>query len=414
MWVKVGGLWPLNTGGRLRTFEILSALSAEHDVSLVTTHGDGDDPQGLTNNLPRLARLVSLPYSAPKQGTAAFARALARSWVSADPVDLRRWRVRDVRDQVRLWLRDGGWDVVVADFLVAGANVPDTGRVPLVFFAHNVEHQIWRRLASVEARPWRRVLLELEARKMRQRERAMLRRASRTIAVSDVDRAAFLADESAASIEVVPTGVNTTYFRPGGAAPIPGRLVFCGSMDWYPNEDAMLDFVANVWPRLVTAVPGVSLTIVGRRPSPRVLELGREVGITVTGTVDDVRPEVAAAEVYIVPLRVGGGTRLKIFEALAMEKAVVSTTVGAEGLGLVDGEHYVAADSHADLAAAIERLLADAGARARIGARGRALVESEYAWPQVARRFAAVLGAAVVPVTRSERMTPAVVRHPVS
>jgi glycosyltransferase involved in cell wall biosynthesis len=179
-----------------------------------------------------------------------------------------------------------------------------------------------------------------------------------------------------------------------------------------PKPEA--DLVANVWPRLVAAVPGVSLTIVGRRPSPRVLELGREVGITVTGTVDDVRPEVAAAEVYIVPLRVGGGTRLKIFEALAMEKAVVSTTVGAEGLGLVDGEHYVAADSHADLAAAIERLLADAGARARIGARGRALVESEYAWPQVARRFAAVLGAAVVPVTRSERMTPAVVRHPVS
>jgi glycosyltransferase involved in cell wall biosynthesis len=264
-----------------------------------------------------------------------------------------------------------------------------------VFFAHNVEHQIWQRLALVERRWWRRLPLEFETRKLRRCEMAVIRRAARTAAVSDADRTVFVRDVPGAMVDVIPTGVDTSYFVPATSAEQPGRLVFSGSMDWYPNEDAVLDFASHVWPRLRAVRPDLTLTVVGRNPGPRVVEAGRTAGFEVTGTVDDVRPHVGAAEVYVVPLRVGGGTRIKIFEALAMQKAVVSTTVGAEGLGLVPGRHFVAADGHDAFARAVLDLLDRPDRRRLIAAAGRELVEEHFSWRQVSRDFEACLERAV-------------------
>src|SRR6185503_19513481 len=128
----------------------------------------------------------------------------------------------------------------------------------------------------------------------------------------------------------IPTGVDTSYFKPSARAEIPHRLVFTGSMDWFPNEDAILFFIDAILPRVRAVVPGVTLSVVGRNPSAALRAAAERAGLLVTGTVDDVRPYIDEALVYVVPLRAGGGTRLKIFEALAMGKAVVSTSVGAE------------------------------------------------------------------------------------
>jgi glycosyltransferase involved in cell wall biosynthesis len=149
----------------------------------------------------------------------------------------------------------------------------------------------------------------------------------------------------------------------------------------------MLDFMERTLPQIQRAVPETTLAIVGRRPSDRLRDAARAAGAEVTGTVDDVRPFVAEGSVYIVPLRVGGGTRLKIFEALAMGKAVVSTAIGAEGLPLVDGEHFVRADEPGAFAHAVITLLRDPARRRALGADGRRLVEERYSWPQVARAF---------------------------
>jgi sugar transferase (PEP-CTERM/EpsH1 system associated) len=394
MWIKVGGLWPLNTGGRLRTFELLSALSATHEITLVTTHGQDDDAGALAAHLPNLADVVSVAYTVPKQGSARFVLALARSWASREPVDLWRWRVPAVECAAAEQLRSGQWDAVVADFLVSAPNVPRTA-VPVVYFSHNVEHQIWRRLASIETQPLRRAALELEWRKVRRREARMVREAAMTIAVSDADKTRLQADAPDARIGVIATGVDTDYFRPRPGRTMRKRLVFCGSMDWYPNEDAVVDFAIHVWPRIKARHPDASFCVVGRRPSARVRELARAGGFDVTGTVPDVRPFVAAADVCIVPLRVGGGTRIKIFEALAMARPVVSTTIGAEGLGLIDGTHYVAADDHGAFVSAIDRVFESDDLRARLATEGRALVETRYAWPQIAAQFSSLLDRAV-------------------
>ena len=386
LWVKVGGLWPSTTGGRVRSLSIISELSRKHDVSVLTTHGQGDDPDGLARHLSNCERVVSLPFSVPKRGTPAFYGALARSWMSPFPVDLWKWRVPEMRREVDALLA-GGVDLCVADFLFAAMNVPMDGPTPVALFEHNVEYQIWQRLAALEKHPLRRALFEIEWRKYRSREADACRLADLTIAVSEDDRRRL--EDIAPGIQAtsIPTGVDTGYFAPDPAAERPAHLVFSGSMDWHPNEDAVLHFCDAILPRIRVEVPGTTFTIVGRNPSARVRELGERAGVHVTGTVDDVRPEIAAGAVYVVPLRAGGGTRLKIFEALAMGRAVVSTTVGAEGLGITPGRHFVAADDPAAFSREVVSLLRDPERRHRIGEAGRSLVETCYSWPTIGRVF---------------------------
>jgi len=397
LWVKMGGLWPATTGGRVRSLNTISELARDHQVTVITTHGQGDDPTGLKQQLARCERVVSVPYAVPKRGSATFAASVASSWFSHYPVDLWKWRVPEVRREVRQALAAGDVDLCVADFLFAAVNVPMPRRsrarqasdVPVLLFEHNVEYLIWQRLANLEGCRWKRALFEMEWRKVRACEAEAVRRAALTIAVSDDDRNRLAAISAESRVVSIATGVNTNYFAPRCDAEVPARLVFSGSMDWHPNEDAVCYFVDAILPRIRAEFPNLSFTIVGRNPSARVRELARQPGVHVTGTIDDVRPSIAEGSVYVVPLRAGSGTRIKIFEALAMAKAVVSTTVGAEGLALESGRHFLAADTPHDFAHAVIRLLRDPARRQALGSAGRALVEANYSWATVARQFEA-------------------------
>ena len=389
VWVKMGGLWPATTGGRVRSLNTISELARGHQVTVVTTHGNGDNPEGLKKQLAGCERVISVPYAVPKRGSAAFVGAVASSWFSHYPVDFWKWRVPEVRRVVRDVLASGDVDLCVADFLFAAANVPMADGVPVLLFEHNVEYLIWQRLANLETTAWKRALFEMEWRKLRACEADACRRAALTVTVSDDDRRRL--EELGAGIRAVPipTGVDTRYFTPRRDAEVAGRLVFSGSMDWHPNEDAVCYFADSILPRIRAEFPNVSFTIIGRNPSARVRQLASEPGVAVTGTLDDVRPSIAEGSVYVVPLRAGSGTRIKIFEALAMGKAVVSTTVGAEGLALESGRQFLAADTPHDFAHAVIRLLRDPARRQALGTAGRALVEANYSWATVARQFEA-------------------------
>lgn len=323
----------------------------------------------------------------PKVGSPAFPAAVVRSWLSRYPVDLCKWRVPAVRRRIDAWIAAGAFDVVIADFLTAGVQIPAGRGVPVVLFEHNVEHLIWKRLAAVEPHWWRRALFEIEWRKLRRCEKTTCEEVDLTVAVSDEDcrRLAELAPSG--SFASIPTGVDVDYFKPAGRAEVPGRLVFSGSMDWHPNEDAVIYFTETILPRIRAQVPHVSLTVVGRNPSARLREFADRTGIHVTGTVDDVRPYLDEAEMSVVPLRAGSGTRLKIFEALAMGHAVVSTTVGAEGLALTPGRDVVLADDPDEFAQAVVFLLNNPNDREAIGDAGRQLVETHYSWERVAADF---------------------------
>ena len=387
LWVKLGGIWPLNVGGRLRSFHILSELSHRHRVSLLTTHRPDEDPDEATKHLPNCERVLSFPHDAPKAGSLAFAGALARSWTSTLPVDLLKWRVPALRAEVGRILGEGGADVCIADFLYAAANIPTDTSVPVILFAHNVEHILWKRLAANEKHPLRRALLEIEWRKVRRSEREACRRSRSVVAVSPIDAASLEKNAPNAKICTMPTGVDTSYFRANGTPEAPAHLVFTGAMDWYPNEDAMLFFMAEILPRIREQVPAVTATVAGRNPSPRLRDAAGAAGVQLTGTVDDVRPFIDEGCVYIVPLRIGGGTRLKIFEALSMGKAVVSTSLGAEGLPLLPDRHYVRADDAIAFSHAVVSLLRDTDRRRALGEAGRNLVHANYSWLSVAQTF---------------------------
>jgi polysaccharide biosynthesis protein PslH len=386
LWVKAGGLWPLTSGGRIRSFHTIRELSKRHEVSVITTHAPGDDVEELREQLAGCAGVSAPAYAADKQGSAGFAAALARSWASPLPVDLWRWRIPEVQRAAADRLASADIDVCIGDFLSAMPNLPRRARVPVVLFQHNVEHVIWRRLAGTVP-AWQRPLVEVEWRKLRRYERSACEGATLTIAVSEADRKLLASLAPRATVRATPTGVDTDYFAPREGKGGEAGIAFVGSMDWYPNEDAALHLMESILPEVRRELPGIEATIVGRNPSDRVRAAAAAAGVRVTGTVDDVRPYIADAAVLVVPLRAAGGTRLKIYEALAMGKAVVSTSVGAEGLPLEAGRHYLQADDPQAFAAAVVSLLRDPERRAALGEAGRRLVVERFSWPQVAQEF---------------------------
>jgi glycosyltransferase involved in cell wall biosynthesis len=219
-------------------------------------------------------------------------------------------------------------------------------------------------------------------------ERAQCQRFTGIVTVSEVDKKILETEFGARRVFAVPTGVDTDYFRRDESVPEEGGLVFCGAMDWLPNEDAAIYFVDEVLPRIKAEIPTVTLTLVGRNPSRRLLaRIGNRTDVRVTGWVDDVRPFVRRSMLYVIPLRIGGGTRIKAYEAMAMGKAVISTPIGVEGLPLTDGEHVLLAEGAQAFADAVVGLLRDPERRRRIEGAARELVERNFGWERAASVF---------------------------
>jgi glycosyltransferase involved in cell wall biosynthesis len=337
-------------------------------------------------------RLVTIPRTDPPKGTAAFYADAARYVLDAAPYAVAKYRSPEYRDAVRRLLDESTFDAVVSDFLTPIVNLPDRLPCPAILFTHNVEAEIWRRQAETATNPGSRFLMGQQWRRMLRFERDALSRFDLVLAVSDADRGTFgrlYPDALKRPVHVVQTGVDTAFFAPRPAEAVERRahLVFTGSMDWLPNEDGMLYFVRDILPRIRQLEPDATLSIVGRAPTPAVKRLADVHGIEVTGRVDDVRPHIAAGAVYVVPLRIGGGTRLKIFEAMAMGKAVVSTTVGAEGLPVTHGHDVLIADEPARFAQAVVHMIRSVDARRRIESAARRLVVERYDWSASAADF---------------------------
>jgi glycosyltransferase involved in cell wall biosynthesis len=294
---------------------------------------------------------------------------------------------------------NAAFDVVVCDFLQPSVNVPEHLPCATVLFQHNVEAMIWKRHYEVQANPVKKIYLYGQWRKSHAYERAACRRFDTVIAVSREDRETMEREYGLKSVADVPTGVDTDFFRPLAHDAIkrePHSLVFTGSMDWLPNEDAIQYFTKQIMPLVRQSVPDVTLTVVGRNPYARLVELGqRDASVIVTGRVEDVRPYMERAAAYVVPIRIGGGTRLKIYEAMAMEKPIISTTIGAEGLPVGDGTNLLLADTPEAFAGAIVRVLQDETFARQLGARGAAMVRERFGWDKVATSFAEICERAV-------------------
>ena len=396
LWLNANLLLPLDKGGKLRTWHVMRHLAKRHDITYLSFAEPGQRDADRDGMREVCRVLETVPRTDPEKGTLSFYADAARHLVHALPYAVGKYRDAEYAARVRRHLESGRFDALVCDFLVPAVNLPPHLQLPTVLFTHNVEAEIWRRHAANATNPVSRVLMKQQWDRMIRFERATLSRFDLVLAVSDVDRQTFneLYPGAARSpIHVVQTGVDTSYFAPLPGHERRGHLVFTGSMDWLPNEDGMLYFAREILPLIRREEPAVTLSIIGRAPTPAVKRLADEAGIEVTGRVEDVRPHVAAGQVYVVPLRIGGGTRLKIFEAMGMAKAVVSTMVGAEGLPVTPGQDIVVADDPATFARAVVRLIRDADERRRIETAARRLVVERYDWAAVAQDFENALAA---------------------
>lgn len=391
LWLNAGLLLPLDKGGKLRTWHLLRHLSRRHDISYLSFSEPSQNAADIRGMGEVASEVVTIPRTDPPKGTVRFYTDAARYLLDPAPYAVAKYRAGTYRDALERLVRDRRFDAVVCDFLPPIVNLPAALPCPAILFTHNVEAEIWRRHTENATNPVTRFLLGEQWRRMLRFERAALERFDLVLCVSDADRHTFgrlYPDALKAPAHVVKTGVDTDYFAPMTArASRPAHLVFTGSMDWLPNEDGMQYFVREILPRIRQVEPQTTLSIIGRAPTPAVKRLAELPGIEVTGRVDDVRPHIADGSVYIVPLRIGGGTRLKIFEAMSMAKAVVSTTVGAEGLPVTHGHDIVIADEPARFAQTVVHLIRDAELRGRIETEARRLVVDRYDWSAVAEDF---------------------------
>ena len=396
LWLNAGLLLPLDKGGKLRTWHLMRHLARRHEITYLS-FAEPDQREEERAGMREVCHVLeSIPRSDVAKRTLAFYADAARHIVDPLPYAVGKYRSDAYAARVRRLLENGGFDALVVDFLVPVVNLPLALPIPTVLFTHNVEAEIWRRHAENAANPLTRTLMAQQWKRMLRFERNALSRFDLVLTVSDADRQTFGRLYPGAlrnPAHVVQTGVDTSYFTPFPAAERRAHLVFTGSMDWLPNEDAMLYFAREILPRIRQVEPDATLSIIGREPTPAVRRLAEEPGIEVTGRVDDVRPHVAAGAVYVVPLRIGGGTRLKIFEAMSMGKAVVSTTVGAEGLPVTPGRDIVLADEPARFAQSVIHLIRDTEARRRIEAAARRVVVEKYDWAAVAGDFEDALAA---------------------
>ena len=389
LWVKANRILPVTSGGDIRSYHIARHLAQRHDLVFLSYYDGERDPvyeDQLKTHFPS-----SMAVATGKPRSRSFVRGLdyIRRLPSRLPYAVGRFASSAVESAVQSAFDQRRFDVAVCDFLDAAVNFPASLAIPSVLFEHNVESEIWRRHAATDSNPLKRRIYQLEFQKMARFERESVQRFHHVIAVSEHDQSLMEMWVEGSRITVVPTGVDLAQFRPDSNAKPGSNLLFVGAMDWEPNVDAMEYFSAEIWPLVLAQMPEAKLRIVGRDPVERVRRLASQ-SVEITGRVPDVCEHLREAAVVVVPLRIGGGTRLKIYEAMAAGRAVVSTAVGAEGLDVNHGRDIVLANTPRSFADAVLTLLRDENLRKKYEVAARELAR-KYDWSGIALKFAQVL-----------------------
>ncbi len=378
---------PADTGGKIRTFNLLKQIAKKAETRLVCFSFEKED-KGLANELDKnLGILTSLIPMLPLGLINNIKNVLADPL----PYSIIKYYSPAMEETLTSFKAIGTFDAVHIDHLHMGHYIKCLSPLPCILDEHNVEYRILERCAKFERSFFKRCFFSQQVLKMKTFEASKIQECSQFCAVSDDDRKDLLTlGQGKAKGHTIANGVDTEYFHPQAFTSMEeeSSLVFTGSMDWLPNEDAVLFFCKDILPLIWKDKPEVKFYVVGKAPSSAIQELARkDPRIIVTGRVDDVRPIMAKAKVFVVPMRVGGGTRLKILEAMAMQKAVVSTKVGAEGIQYTEGKNILIGDSPEAFAKQVIAALNDSAKTTEIGILARDLVCRQYDWNSIGERL---------------------------
>jgi polysaccharide biosynthesis protein PslH len=379
--------YPPNAGKSSRTWNLLRRLASRHSICILC-YGHPYAPGTLeARDVGIDLRLVE-PRANP-EGWRLYLR-LFLNLFSVFPFPVTKHYSHAFQRQFDELLNEDSWDLIQCEWTPYARFITHTPKTPVLMATHNVESQIWARRAKHAGNPFAKVFFRSQEWKMRRFEKRALLRASAATVVTSLELST-LRSWGVTNINLVPNGVDLESRSATPEAEDEDELLFLASLDWYPNLDALGYFVKNILPAVRARRPSVHLRIVGRKPAKSVMEQYSCLpGIDFVGEVNEVRSHLDRATVIIVPLRIGGGSRIKILEALAAGKAVISTTIGAEGLDVISGEHLLIANSPAEFAGGVEELLASTQLRRRLGNNGRKLVTDRYGWDQIANRLESV------------------------
>jgi sugar transferase (PEP-CTERM/EpsH1 system associated) len=389
--------YPPHQGTTIRNFNIIQCLAERHDISLLSfgTPGERAGAKPLQAACRRI-EIVSYP-------TRSTARRALTTFTSPLPDMALRLKSEAMHSKFQELLQHESFDLVQIEgiemaryWTMSRAAKSMAGKPKLVFDDHNAEYVLQRTAFESDARDVRRwhgaLYSFIQWKKLTRFERDICEMADAVVACSPTDANAITAlTGDASKTQTIPNGVDTTHFVPSDrvcAKPLAEvAMVFAGKMDFRPNIDAMSWFCGEILPAIRVEVPLAHIVIVGQKPSSRIVALGKQEGVSVTGWVPDTRPYISDGAVYVVPLRMGSGTRLKVLEAMAMGKAIVSTSRGVEGIDVTREREVVIADSPSEFASAVVGLLRDPQRRQELGCAARALAEAKYDWRALVPAF---------------------------
>lgn len=379
--------WPLDTGAKLRNYHLARVLAQRADVSLLAFADHLPLSVEPTSALEKVYKqVVAIPRDSAYTSTK-----IVRGLLGTTPLPVLNYTTSTMRRALDHLLNQQDFDIIQFESIhlisylaiVREVSVREARKPPLVVCDwHNVESELMQQYAQRERGRLRRAYASRTARLMSEFEKHALRDFDAHIAVSQRDAERLRAINPDAHIFVIENGVDTDFYSDlrTNHESLARQIVFVGSMDYHANIDAAVNFAQEVWPQLRARQPKLIFTIVGKDPAPAVRELAQIPGVEVTGTVDDVRPFYRDASAAVVPLKVGGGSRLKILEAMAAGVPVVSTTLGAEGLEVLHDENILIADTSEQLVQAIASVVENKTRRDQLSAAGRELVSRRYDW----------------------------------
>ena len=396
--------YPPKAGVLLRSYNMVRELARHHDVDLLAFHQRDlmspiyeDVEQGVQEAHDELGKFCGrLQFFQIQVDNKPWGKhwAALKSLLTGSAYNLDWLQSRNFAETLQEWMRDGEYDLVHFDTISLLPYRSITGNTPAILDHHNIEsHMLWRR-AENEPKRMMSWYFHVEAARLEAYECSQCPMVDLNITCSDIDTARLQKIVPDAQVATVPNGVDVDYFHPGDSSQVAGRLIFVGTLSWYPNAEAVRFIAQEIWPRLVQRMPNASVDIIGANPPAELLELARQDSrFRVLGFVDDMRPAMEQAAVYVCPITDGGGTKLKILDALAMGKAVVSHPVACEGIDVVDGQSACFAQSAEQFVEQILLLCDDDEARSLMGKNARILAEERYAYKAIGEYLAALVKA---------------------
>jgi sugar transferase (PEP-CTERM/EpsH1 system associated) len=380
--------YPADTGGKIRTINILKQIARHANVHLVCFSFDPKDEE-----YQKVIEKDRIKVTLVAMKESSFLEKANNVLLNAQPHSIAKYDSLEMFEEIKRIVSKEKFDAVHVDHLHMGHYRSCFADLPAVLDEHNVEYRILERCVDVEKSWLKRQLFLFQAAKMKKFEQKIIQEFSACLAVSQDDQK--LLNELGLShipVHVIPNGVDTDFFRTQDIKiKAPEAVVFTGSMDWLPNDDAAVYFCNEILPLIWKDKPNLKFYIVGKSTSSTLQDFAKnDSRVVVTGRVEDVRVFVDNAQVFVVPIRVGGGTRLKILEAMSMQKPIVSTTLGAEGIQYTNGKDIVIADSPADFSKSVIDLLNNFSFRETMGQMARKLVVENYDWPIIGKKLNAI------------------------